>query len=209
MKVHRLWCVPSLAILAVAGIANATFAQPFTEHTPTKKDPLRFTAFGVNMQSGLSGEIQIAIDRWSTDAERNALIGLVQTAKEGESGQAKLLKALQDIKPRCGFIRTPDSLGWDVQYAYESKLPDGTRQIVIATDKHVTTFGAASQGRTMDYPFTLVEMRFPADSGKGEGKLLLQSSISTKNGRLELEIYGQEPTRLTMITEQKDKKKKS
>ena len=209
MKANRIWCLRTLAAVAVAGIAHAASAQPFTEHTPTKKDPLRFTAFAVQMQSGMSGELEISLERWSTDDERKALIALADTAKEGESGQAKLLKALQHIKPRCGFIRTANSIGWDLMYAYESKLPDGSRQIVIATDKHVGFLQAASDGRSMDYPFTLVEMRFPAGTNKGEGKLLVQSSISTKNGRLELELYGQEPTRLTTITEQKDKKKKT
>ena len=48
----------------------------------------------------------------------------------------------------------------------------------------------------MDYPFTLVEMRMKPNE-KGEGKMLAATSITTKNGRLELENYGQEPVRLT------------
>jgi hypothetical protein len=43
---------------------------------------------------------------------------------------------------------------------------------------------------------------------KGEGKMLAATSISVKNGRLELENYGQEPVRLTSITEEEKKKKK-
>ena len=42
----------------------------------------------------------------------------------------------------------------------------------------------------------------------GEGKLLAQTSISTKDGKLQLELYGQEATRLSTITEHKDKNKK-
>ena len=42
---------------------------------------------------------------------------------------------------------------------------------------------------------------------KGEGKMLAATSITTKNGRLELENYGQEPVRLTEITESEKKKK--
>jgi hypothetical protein len=59
----------------------------------------------------------------------------------------------------------------------------------------------------MDYPFTFVEMRFAKGSLKGEGKMLAQTALSVKNGRLELENYGQEPVRLTTITQQVDKKK--
>jgi hypothetical protein len=59
----------------------------------------------------------------------------------------------------------------------------------------------------MDYPFTLIEMRFNKPGEKGEGKMLAATSILTKNGRLELENYGQEPVRLTQITEEERKKK--
>ena len=51
-------------------------------------------------------------------------------------------------------------------------------------------------------------MQFPKGSNKGEGKLLGATSISTKNGRLELETYTQQPTRLTQITEKNPKVKK-
>jgi hypothetical protein len=57
----------------------------------------------------------------------------------------------------------------------------------------------------MDYPFTLIEMRMKPNE-KGEGKMLAATSITVKNGRLELENYGQEPVRLTEITEKQKKK---
>jgi hypothetical protein len=198
------------AVALAAALATPLVAQksPFTEHVPTEKDPLRFSAFAVQMEAGMSGVVDIAIERWSTDAERQALLALVSATTDKPQDQDKLLKALQDVKPRVGFIRTPNSMGWDLKYAYESQLPDGSRQIVIATDKPVSFLAAASQARTMDYAFSLIEMRFPAGSNKGEGKLLGQSSIAVKNGKLEVELYGQQPTRLTTITEQKDKAKK-
>ena len=56
----------------------------------------------------------------------------------------------------------------------------------------------------MDYPFTLLEMRMKPNE-KGEGRMLVATSISTKNGTLELENYGQEPVRLTSITEETKK----
>jgi hypothetical protein len=198
------------AVALAAALATPLVAQksPFTEHVPTEKDPLRFSAFAVQMEAGMSGVVDIAIERWTTDAERQALLALVNTTTDKPQDQDKLLKALQDVKPRVGFIRTPNSMGWDLKYAYESQLPDGSRQIVIATDKPVSFLAAASQARTMDYAFSLIEMRFPAGSNKGEGKLLGQSSIAVKNGKLEVELYGQQPTRLTTITEQKDKAKK-
>ena len=172
---------------------------------PTKKNPLRFTAFNVSMPTGRAGVTEIVIERWTTDAERKSLLEFVETAKYGEGGQRKLLNALQKIKPRTGFIRTPNSIGWDLRYAVENTLDDGTRQLVIATDKPVSFAAAAGGSRIMDYPFTIIEMRMKPNE-KGEGKMLVATSITVKNGRLELENYGQEPVRLTEITEEVKKK---
>lgn len=210
MVKHYRTLLGVVATAAALAIMTTVSAQqpPYTEKTPTAKDPLRFSAFAVNMQGGMAGAVEIAIERWTTDDERQALIPLVQASTDRMGGQDKLLKALQDIKTRAGFIRTPNSMGWDLKYAYETKQPDGSRQIVIVTDKPISFLAAATQARTTDYPFSLVEMRFPAGSNKGEGKLLAQTAVSTKDGKLQLEMYGQEATRLTTITEQKEKDKK-
>jgi hypothetical protein len=49
-------------------------------------------------------------------------------------------------------------------------------------------------------------MQFPQGKNTGEGKLLAQTSVSTKDGKLQLGLYGQEAVRLSTITEHKDKK---
>jgi hypothetical protein len=197
----------ALALAALVGFAAPAAAQ-FTEVAPTKKDPLRFEAFAVQMQGGMAGMVTITIERWTTDEERNALVGLLANTTLREQDQEKLVKALQDIKERAGFLNTPNSMGWDIKYAYQNQLPDGGRQVVVVTDKPVSFFAASRNTRTMDYAFTLIEMRFPKGSDKGEGKLLGQTSLSVKDGKLQIEIYGQEPTRLTQITEKNPKVKK-
>ena len=174
--------------------------------TPTKQNPIRFTAFNVAMNVSAAGTTEITIERWSTPAERKMLVELVQGAKEGQRGQQKLLEALQKIEPRVGTLATQRSLGWDLRYAYEFKLQDGTRQIVVVTDKPVTFAGANYSGRNMDYPFTVIEMRMKPN-GEGEGRMLSATSILIKDGRLELENYGQQPVTLTKITEQQLGKK--
>ncbi|BCS32479.1 hypothetical protein TBR22_A16940 [Luteitalea sp. TBR-22] len=174
---------------------------------PTKKDPVRFEAVAMNLQGGRAGRLDIVIERWTTDPERAVLVDMLMGTKDLRRDQDKLRDKLQDIEPRTGYIRSPQSIGWDLKYARQNKLPDGSTQIVVVTDKPVSFFAARNQTRTTDYPFTLIEMRFPAGSTKGEGKLLTQTNISVKDGRLELEIYGQEPTRLTTI-ERKDPKPK-
>ena len=174
--------------------------------TPTKKDPIRFSAFAVSLPAGKSGVVDIAIERWTTDAERAALLDVLAGTSFKAGGQDKLLSALQKVKPRTGFIRTPTSLGWDLRYARENLLPDGTRQIVIATDKPVSFLAVRNSSRTLDYPFTFVEMRMKPD-GEGEGRLLAATAIDFSKGTLVLENYGQEPVRLTTIKQEAPKKK--
>ncbi|WP_239490642.1 hypothetical protein [Luteitalea sp. TBR-22] len=207
--VRTLLGATAVVALAATPLAAQQAAAPAQAGTVvSKKDPLRFRAFGVNMQRGFSGTIDIAVERWTTDEERAVVLDAVAGTTAARSSQDKLVRKLQDIQPRNGYIRGARTVGWDLKYARENLLPDGTRQIVIVTDKPVTFWAAANSARTMDYPFTMIEMRFPPGSDKGEGKLLNQTSISTKNGRLELEIFGQEPTRLTQITQEKTKAEK-
>jgi hypothetical protein len=197
------------ATFAVLALVVPLAAQsPAAEQVPTEKDPIRFSAFAVSMQGGRAGVVEIVVERWTPDDERKKLLEVLAGADFNAGGQDKLLKALQDVKPRTGYIRTPNSLGWDLKYAKEFHMPDGTRQIVIATDKPVSFLAARNASRSMDYPFTFVEMRFKKGENKGEGRLLAATAVSYKEGKLELENYGQEPIRLTTITQETDKKKK-
>ncbi len=159
------------------------------------------------MQGGPPVVIEIAIERWTTDAERNALVALVQKTTDSTVDQRNLVKALQDVKVRAGFMNTPNSMGWDIKYAYESTAQDGGRQIVIATDKPVS-FGMAASGQAYDAAFSLIEIQFPKGSSKGVGKALAQAGLSTKNGKLEIATYVNEPARLTEVTEKNPKVKK-
>jgi hypothetical protein len=194
--------IAALVVVAPLAAQQRAATAPQTA-PPTPPLPIRFTA--VNQVSagggGAMGVTEILIERWSTPAERESLLKLVETAKAGASGQRKLLSGLEKIEPRAGAIRTPNSIGWDLRYAYLSQLPDGTRQIVIATDKPVSFAASFNNAEVLDYPFTFIEMRFPPTQGAvGEGRMLSAASITVKNNRLELTNYGNEPVFLTRIT---------
>lgn len=181
--------------LALSLVAALPSGAPAKDAKPV----LRLTAFAVNMTGvgrGGAGTLQIAIERWSTDAERTAL---VNTLVEG--GSDKLLDAVQKIKPRVGFIRTNTSLGWDIQYARLTEIEGGGKRIVFATDRPMTFFEARNDTRSSDYEFMLCEMRIGAN-GKGEGKLAVSAKITYDKDKktVEIENYGQEPVRLTQVT---------
>jgi len=185
------------SILAALAISAALATPALT--LSAQNLPENFTAFAINMNSGPStGTVDIRISRWSTDAERESLLAILKENKDTYKANQALLKALQKM-PKAGYIRTPQSLAWDIRYARQSPMDDGGRQIVIGTDRPVGFREARNQPRTMDYPFTIIEMRLNKEN-KGEGKLLAGTKIYIdKNNNLVLENYGIQPVRLNEI----------
>ena len=155
----------------------------------------RFTGFAINMNSGpKTATVDFAIERWSTDAEREKLLGIIQENKDPND---KLLRELQRM-PKVGYIRTPDRLAWDLRYSHQSKLEDGGRRIVLATDRPIGFAEARNRPRTIDYPFTIVEVRLDKNN-RGEGKILAGTRIYVEKGSIVLENYGQQPVRFNEI----------
>jgi hypothetical protein len=182
----------TVAFTLVAGVfaASTTFGED--------KAALRLQAFAVNMSGtggAQTGTIDITIERWSTDEERDKLRGLLI-----EKGSDALLKALQAIKPRAGYIKSSTSLGWDIQYAREGAREDGSRRVILATDRPLSYWELSNRPRSVDYEFTLAEIRLSKD-GKGEGKLAQAAKISwnQETRTIEIENYGTEPVRLSAV----------
>ena len=182
------------AALAGAVAAATLLAAGPAGHAQTMGQPERFTATAINLDRGRSGTVEIAVTRWSSDADRTKL---VTTALE--NGPEKLLNTLQHM-PRAGYVRTPDSIGWDLHYAHHAPLPEGGERVVIATDRPISFWEAANQPRSIDYPFTVIEMHVNAD-GEGEGKMSVATKIiaDKENKIITLENYGTQPTLLENV----------
>jgi hypothetical protein len=189
--------VPKLALAALA--ISAALGAPASGVSAQSVNET-FTAFAINMNSGpKTATVDIKIERWSTDAERQALLSILVEEKDKYKANQALLKALQKM-PKAGYIRTPNTLAWDLRYARQNPMDEGGRQIVVATDRPVGFWEARNQPRSMDYPFTILELRLNKED-KGEGKMLAgtQLYIDPKTKNLVLENYGQQPVRLNEI----------
>ena len=174
-------------------------AAPFALKAEQSKPIETFTCFAANLGTGKAGVIEIAINRWSTDQEREMLLTTLQ-----EFGQEKLLAALEKIRPPVGYMRTPNSIGYDLYYARNNPQPDGGRQVVLATNRRVSFREAANAARSMQYQFTLIEIRIDKN-GKGEGKLVPAAKVSwdTKAKKIEIENYNALPVDLVNVTAKK------
>jgi len=189
----------SKGIVVVAVFAAAMSIAALTSHAQTMGQPERFTAMAVNMDRGRSGTVEIVVNRWSTDAERT---GLVETALD--KGPEKLLSTLQKL-PRVGYIRTPESVGWDLHYAHHVALPDGGEQIVIATDRPIGFWEASRQPRSIDYPFTVIEMHVNGD-GDGQGTMSVATKVIADKDKqsITLENFGTTPVLLQAVKRQRE-----
>jgi len=157
-----------------------------------------FTAMAVNMNRSGPGPktttVQIHIDHWTPPATRDRLINVLM-----QDGPDKLLDALRKT-PRVGYIRTPDSIGYDLHYATRKPTGDGGEQIDLATDRPIGYWEATSQRRSLQYPFTVIELRVKPD-GSGEGKMSVATKITAdaKDKLIVLENYAQQPVLLQSV----------
>ena len=106
-----------------------------------------------------------------------------QGATQGsvKSGSDELLKQLQKQKS-VGTIRTPDSIGYDLRYAHEERTEEGGRRVVIATDRPIGFWEATNRPRTMDYPFTVIQMELDKH-GEGKGTMSYATKIQARGKR--------------------------
>ena len=161
-----------------------------------KSKPIeRFRAFAASLGTGKSGVVEMYINRWSTDQEREALLTTLQ-----ESGQDKLLDTLTRVRPPVGNIRISGKLGWDLYYARNNVLPDGSRHIVMATNRSVAWGEIANGTRSTHYQFTVVELHLDKD-GKGEGKIVPAARVlwDKEKKKIEIENYNALPVDLIQV----------
>jgi len=191
-RTRTLRTAASLALGAALGFSlagSSAFAK--------EPELVRLRAFAVDLNTrARTGTVDIVIERWSTPEETSNLKAVLL-----EKGDDELLSALQKTKPRCGYVRSSTSLSWDIYFARETELPSGGRRIVVASDRPVGIWEARNQGRSMDYQFSLAEIRLGSD-GRGEGKAIpyAQLTFDKDENTLEIENYQREPVRLNEVT---------
>lgn len=183
-----------LTALLAAALSPLAFAQGGSGET--------YTALAVNMNRPAVGaaahSVQIVVDHWTPDPARDRLINVLM-----QQGSEQLLDALKK-QPRVGYIRTPDSIGYDLHYASRTPTGDGGERVVLATDRPIGFWEATARTRTLDYPFTVIELHIKPN-GEGEGKMSVATKITAdaKDNLIVLENYTQQPVLLQSVKRQK------
>jgi hypothetical protein len=192
MRRHKTTLAASVPLLL--GLVVCLVATPPV--AAKDKTLLFLNCFSIDMDSGRSGSIDIGIERWSEPGEREALKTVLV-----EQGSEKLLKAVQKIQPRAGFVRTPNSLGWDIHFAQQTPLASGGSRVVFVTDRPISGLEARRNNRSMDYRFMLAEVHLvkDGDKEKGTGTYVGAGKVTynEKDEAIEIENWGTEPVRLS------------
>ncbi|HTR04652.1 MAG TPA: hypothetical protein VMN82_15810 [Thermoanaerobaculia bacterium] len=201
---RRLSVLLSLGlVLVLAGCSSSSSSTSSSTVAPKggtlavdgPKPMVVYQAWALNMLGGGGGTtVTIGIYRWTTDAERSALINVLKT-----EGNAELVADMSQL-PQVGYIYTQGTLAYALFYARENVLPDGTKQIVLATNRPLSFAGAIAPGARQKYDLGIAELRIPT-KGEGEGKVIVQgmATIDDKTGKIEINNYSGQPTRLMQI----------
>jgi hypothetical protein len=187
----RLWTTASALILAAAvGALDVSARQ-------TNAPGERYVATAVSMGDVVrpgAGIVEMSVERWSSEAEAQRLMDVLL-----QKGADQMLDTLRELR-RVGYIRTPGNIGYDLHFARKMPMDEGGERIVLATDRYISFWEQWVRPRTIDYPFTVIEMRLGRD-GVGEGKLSLATRIEVdkRRNQIVLENYGTQPVLLTQV----------
>lgn len=179
------------ALVAVVMVSWTAGADGQASNSPKEQ----FVATAVNISNvGKTGvsQLDLTITRWTTDAERDRLVAIFK-----EKGPDVLLRELQKL-PKVGSISAPGSLAYDLRYARQMPGADGGRHIILATDRPIAFWEVTSGSRTLQYPFTLIELQLD-QKNEGVGKLSLATKITLKENTLVLENFADQPVMLNNV----------
>jgi hypothetical protein len=141
-----------------------------------------------------SAPVTITIDRFSSDAERTAILDAL---KRGGTGGVRTLLATRD---RIGSVQIGSSVT-PVKYAYGTPTADG-RLITVVTGSPIAFIGAsaprASDKTGFDLGLVVLEV---ATSGSGKGEIVPAAKVRIgEKGEIVTEDYSSEVVQLVNVT---------
>jgi len=186
---------PYLVFLAIAILGLASVAT-----SEDKAKPLEtFTGRVMSVTTGEAGVVEIVVNQWSPPVEKEILENVL--AKAGSPAMVDEMERM----PQVGYIRTPETMGDALFYGTDTTLPDGSRQVVFATNRPISAMATVGGGAKNNYDLSVIEIRFKKGSSKGEGKIVIggKASIDPKTHKLSITNYDSEPPRFSDVKSKK------
>lgn len=189
--------MPTIPRGVVPGVAALVLATSLIGARVTT-DPIdRFTAFAINMTDlsrAATAMVEIDIEHWSTEADRERLVKLL-----ANKGQREFLTALRAM-PRAAVIRSPGSFGIEIRFAHRSVAADKSEQILLIAQRPIDLQFQTSRPGVSSYPFTMAELRIdPKGEGLGALSLATKLTANPEKGFVRGQDYDRQPMTLTQV----------
>jgi hypothetical protein len=140
----------------------------------------------------VTGTFTMRITSYTPDDEVLRLTRLLQDSK-----QDALLDVIGNRK--LGTIQIGTNIGQDINAVWVSTGEEGERKITALSKRWVGFFERRRGTRSIDYPFTYVEI-FVDERGRGDGGLIPAAKVRALGDKtIEVENFGIYPARLTNI----------
>jgi hypothetical protein len=144
---------------------------------------------------GSQGRYEVIINRWSSEAEQESL----QEALEIGHDQLQTALASQFV---VGYIHWPGALQYILRYAHRIARPDGSEDIVLATDRPMTLWwwDSPKTTETAQQAFTVIQLRLNK-AGGGQGTLSVTGKVGADTSAKSLVIgdFAAQPSLLTDV----------
>lgn len=115
-----------------------------------------------------------------------------------KDGQQKTLDAI--TKNNLGSLSIANSIGPTINVVRESVV-DGKRRIFVVFDRWEQFAELRGGYRSLDYPFSVLELFIDDSTGKGEGTFIGAAKIrfNKDNNQVEIENFGTYPAKLIAV----------
>ena len=181
------------AIASVVALAVTMLLLSRVDTLAQRSEHITATAMGTSSQLGRTVNIDLLINSYSTDAEKNILVAAF--VSDGNNG---LVNAL-DKMPARGRLSIPGTLGYDVNYIRQFRNPDGSRVVRFVTDRPISFQESWAMTRSADYNVTMGEITIRRNQSASTGTLLPATKVKLSDDKeIEVETFGN-PWKLTNI----------
>ena len=177
-QMNALLRTTQVGLLLLAGLSLLALAQTQGRMT------IQATAKGTSTQLGKMADVNIYIEAYSNEDDRQTLINAF--SKRGQDG---LVDVLQDMKPKGRIRFSNGGVGNDIKYIIELPSENG-RKLRLITDRWLTFAGLYNSTRSTDYSVGAIELNLTPD-GKGSGTVLpaCRLTVNKKKQQVEIETF--------------------
>jgi len=179
----------------VVGLVLALGALPVV----AKDKPTIIESYDANalvQTAGAGSMATINIYRWSSDAERDEILGVIKSATSGDRDVAQALRGQE----KAGYAFMSGRQGYPLRYARAFKMDDGKRQIILATDRPVSFQEGYTGSMAGDFDVSIIILNVD-ENGKGDGILSVGTEVKwdDKTNKIEPTNMSSQPVKLTNV----------